>query len=64
MLAALLSLETAGVVLILMHRQYVQKYVHEVFDDVLKTYGFENNTKISKNFDYLQSKVRARLVCA
>lgn len=58
MLSILLGLEIAGVVLILMYRQFVEKYVHQLFDDVLKTYGYENKTKLSVSFDYLQTKLK------
>jgi hypothetical protein len=54
----LLGVEIAGVVLIFLYRADVNVYVKDLFDDVLKSYGQGNNTRLTQNFDYIQYKLQ------
>jgi hypothetical protein len=56
-LATLLSLEISGVVLIFLYRDNVNKYVKNLFEDVLDSYGKKDMLSLTQNFDYLQHKL-------
>lgn len=58
LLTILLGLEVAGITLIFLYRDNANIYVRDVFNDLLKTYGQPNNTRMTQNFDFIQNKLQ------
>jgi hypothetical protein len=56
-LATLLSFEISGVVLIFLYRDNVNKYIKNLFEEVIDSYGKREMPSLTQNFDYLQSKL-------
>jgi len=58
MLTVLLACQIAGVVLTFMYRDNVNVYINEWFNDEMDLYGQSNNTQMTQNFDFIQSKLQ------
>lgn len=57
LLTTLLSLEISGIILILMYKDNVNRYVRSLFVELLDAYGQKEMSSLSQNVDYLQHKL-------
>ncbi|CAF0937529.1 unnamed protein product [Brachionus calyciflorus] len=57
LLTTLLSLEISGVILIVMYKDNVNRYVRNLFSELLDAYGQKEMLSLTQNFDYLQNKL-------
>lgn len=57
LLTTLLSLEIAGVVLVITYQDNFNTYAKQLFEGVLDSYGQREMSSLTQNFDYLQHKL-------
>jgi hypothetical protein len=58
LLTILLGLEIAGITLLFMYHDNATSYIRQLFKETLSTYGQSNNTRITQNFDFIQTKLQ------
>lgn len=57
LLSTLLSLEISGIVLMVMYKDNVNRYVRSLFNELLDSYGQREMSSLSQNFDFIQNKL-------
>lgn len=57
LLSTLLSLEISGLVLIVMYKDNVNRYVRSLFAELLDSYGQKEMSSLTQNFDFIQHKL-------
>ncbi|RNA31726.1 tetraspanin-3-like [Brachionus plicatilis] len=57
LLSTLLSLQISALVLMLIYRDHVNRYVRSLFDELLDSYGHKQMSSLSQNFDFIQHKL-------